>query len=126
MRRARLNTLERRKTPRSFLKVIMLFLLLVIVTLNAFVLWVLVLLHIIQTKRVMIMKANNEVETDGDDEKEKMPQLKDVNGVCVKYPVEGETLMVRRAMNMHVKVDDSEGQRRNIFHMRCHVHNKLA
>jgi hypothetical protein len=34
--------------------------------------------------------------------------------------------MVRRAMNMHVKVDDSEGQRRNIFHMRCHVHKKLA
>jgi hypothetical protein len=77
-------------------------------------------------KRIMVMKTNNEVETDRDDAKKKMPPLKDVNDVCAKYPVEGETLVVRRAMNMHVKVDDSEGQRGNIFHLRCYVHNKLG
>jgi hypothetical protein len=29
--------------------------------------------------------------------------------MCVEYPVEGETLVLRRALKMHVKVDDSEG-----------------
>jgi hypothetical protein len=27
---------------------------------------------------------------------------------------------------MYVKVDDSEGQRENIFHTRCHIHNKVC
>jgi hypothetical protein len=67
----------------------------------------------------MIMKANNEVETNEEDEEEKMPPLKDADDVYVKYPVEGETLVVRRALDMHVKLDDLEGQRKNIFHMPC-------
>jgi hypothetical protein len=65
----------------------------------------------------MIMKANNKVETNGRDE-EKMPPLKDADDVCVEYPVEGEALVVRRVLNIHAKVDDSKGQRDNIFHMR--------
>jgi hypothetical protein len=76
-------------------------------------------------KRVMIMKANNKVGTNGEDEEDKMPPLEDANDVCVEYPVEEEALVVTRALNMHVKVDDLEGQRENIFHMRCHVHNKV-
>jgi hypothetical protein len=55
-----------------------------------------------------------------------MPPLKDVNDVCVEYLVEGEALVVRRTLIMHVKMDDSEGQRENIFHMRYHVHNKTC
>jgi len=55
-----------------------------------------------------------------------MPTLKDVNDVCVEYLVEGEALVLRRALIMHVKVNDSEGQRENIFHMRYHVHNKTC
>ena len=50
----------------------------------------------------------------------------DTNNVCVEYPVEGEALVVRRALDMHVKVDDLEGQWENIFHMICHVHNKVC
>jgi hypothetical protein len=38
-----------------------------------------------------------------------MPPLEDVNDVCVEYLVEGEALVVRRALIMHIKVDDSEG-----------------
>jgi hypothetical protein len=72
------------------------------------------------------MKTNNEVETDGEDEEEKMPSLNDANDVCVEYPVEEEALVVRRALYMHVKVDDLEGQWENIFHMICHVHNKVC
>jgi hypothetical protein len=53
------------------------------------------------------MKANNEIEIDGEDKEEKIPQLEDANDVCVEYSVEGETLVVRRALHMLVKVDDS-------------------
>jgi hypothetical protein len=73
----------------------------------------------------MVIKVNNEVETSGDDEEEKMPPLEDVDDVCLEYLVEGEALVVRRAINMHVKVDDLKGQRANIFHTRYHVHNKI-
>jgi hypothetical protein len=72
------------------------------------------------------MKANNEIETDGEDKEKKMSPLEDANNVCVEYLIEGETLVVRRALNMHIKVDDLEGQRENIFHTRCHVHNKVC
>jgi len=37
-----------------------------------------------------------------------------------------EVFVVRRALNMHVKVDDLEGQRENIFHTRCNVQNKVC
>jgi len=58
-------------------------------------------------KRIMVMKAKNKVEVDGEDEEEKMPPLKD--DVCVEYLVEGEAFMVMRALNMHIKVDYLEG-----------------
>jgi len=58
--------------------------------------------------KVMIMKANNKVKINREDKEEKMPPLKNVNDVYVEYLVEKETLVVRRALNMHVKVDDSE------------------
>uniref|UniRef100_A0A2N9HWX5 Reverse transcriptase domain-containing protein n=1 Tax=Fagus sylvatica TaxID=28930 RepID=A0A2N9HWX5_FAGSY len=35
-----------------------------------------------------------------------------------------ESLVARRALNTHIKVDDAEQQRENIFHTRCHVNNK--
>jgi len=69
----------------------------------------------------MIIKTNNEVETSGEDKEEKMTSLEDVDDVCVEYPVKGEIFVVRRALNMHVKVDDLEDQREKVFHTRCHV-----
>jgi hypothetical protein len=55
-----------------------------------------------------------------------MPPLEDTNDVCVEYLVEGETLIVGRALNMYVKVDYSEGKMENIYHTRCLVHNKVC
>jgi len=40
-----------------------------------------------------------------------MSPLEDADDVCVEYPVNEEALVVRRALNMHVNVDDSEGHR---------------
>jgi len=53
------------------------------VTLNAFVVWISVmLLHSVQKKkRVMVMKVNNKAETDREDEQEKIPPLKDADDV---------------------------------------------
>jgi hypothetical protein len=56
-------------------------------------------------KRVMVMKANNEVEIDEEDEDEKMPPLKDVNDVCVENMFEADALVIRKALNMHVNMD---------------------
>jgi len=33
---------------------------------------------------------------------------------------------MRRTLNIHVKVDDLEGQMENIFHTRFHIHNKTC
>ena len=41
------------------------------------------------------MKTNNEAETNGEDEKEKMLSLEDANNAYIEYPVEEEALMVR-------------------------------
>jgi hypothetical protein len=74
----------------------------------------------------MVMKVNNKVETNRKDKKKKMSPLKDADDVCVEYLVDREEHMVKRELNIHVNMNDSEGQSENIFHIRCHVHNKYV
>jgi hypothetical protein len=57
----------------------------------------------------MVMKANNEVEIDEEDKKEKMWPLKDVNDIYIKYMVNEKTLVVKRALNLLINMDVSEG-----------------
>uniref|UniRef100_A0A2N9GSJ0 CCHC-type domain-containing protein n=1 Tax=Fagus sylvatica TaxID=28930 RepID=A0A2N9GSJ0_FAGSY len=76
-------------------------------------------------RRVMIMRDNGEVMTESEDDSDGMPELVDASDDDgVVYPVTGESLVARRALNTHIKVDDAEQQRENIFHTRCHVNNK--
>uniref|UniRef100_A0A2N9I063 CCHC-type domain-containing protein n=1 Tax=Fagus sylvatica TaxID=28930 RepID=A0A2N9I063_FAGSY len=76
-------------------------------------------------RRVMIMRDNGEVMTESEDDSDGMPELVDASDDDeVVYPVTGESLVARRALNTHFKVDDAEQQRENIFHTRCHVNNK--
>jgi hypothetical protein len=76
-------------------------------------------------RRVMIMRDNGEVMTESEDDSDGMPELVDTSDDDeVVYPVTGESLVARRALNTHIKVDDAEQQRENIFHTRCHVNNK--
>uniref|UniRef100_A0A2N9JAT5 CCHC-type domain-containing protein n=1 Tax=Fagus sylvatica TaxID=28930 RepID=A0A2N9JAT5_FAGSY len=78
-------------------------------------------------RRVMIMRDNGEVMTESEDDSDEMPELVDASDDDgVVYPVTGESLVARRALNTHIKVDDAEQQRENIFHTRCHVNNKAA
>uniref|UniRef100_A0A2N9EK74 CCHC-type domain-containing protein n=1 Tax=Fagus sylvatica TaxID=28930 RepID=A0A2N9EK74_FAGSY len=77
-------------------------------------------------RRVMIMRDNGEVMTESEDDSDGMPELVDASDDDgVVYPVTGESLVARRALNTHIKVDDAEQQRENIFHTKCHVNNKV-
>ena len=73
-------------------------------------------------RRVMLTRDNGEVES----ESEEMPPLVDCSDEEIAYPVEGEALVIRRALNMQIKEDDVDQQRENIFHTRCHIQNKVC
>uniref|UniRef100_A0A2N9GCD0 CCHC-type domain-containing protein n=1 Tax=Fagus sylvatica TaxID=28930 RepID=A0A2N9GCD0_FAGSY len=76
-------------------------------------------------RRVMIMRDNEEVMTESEDDSDGVLELVDASDDDgVVYCVTGESLVARRALNTHIKVDDVEQQRENIFHTRCHVNNK--
>jgi hypothetical protein len=78
-------------------------------------------------RRVMIMRDNGEVMTESEDDSDGMPELVDASDDDeVVYPVTGESLVTRLALNTHIKVDDVEQQRENIFYTRCHVNNKVC
>jgi hypothetical protein len=77
--------------------------------------------------RVMIMRDNGDVMTESEDDSDGMPELVDASDDDgVVYPVTGESLIARHALNTHIKVDDAVQQRENIFHTRCHVNNKVC
>jgi hypothetical protein len=60
-------------------------------------------------RRVMIMRDNEEVMTESEDDSDGVPELvdsSDDDGVV--YPMTGESLVARRALNTHIKVDDAE------------------
>jgi hypothetical protein len=60
-------------------------------------------------KRVMVMQDNGEVMTDRKDDSDEMPKLVDASDDDgVEYPVEGESLVARRALNTQIKIDDME------------------
>ena len=65
-----------------------------------------------------------ETESKGDDDQ--IPSLEDAYDDNVEYPVEGESLVARRALSAQAKEDDMEQQRENIFHTRCHINNKVC
>jgi hypothetical protein len=74
----------------------------------------------------MIARVDGEVETKSEGDDDQMPILEDVCDDDVEYPVESESLVVRRALSAQVKEDDMEQQRENIFHTRCHINNKVC
>jgi uncharacterized protein YabN with tetrapyrrole methylase and pyrophosphatase domain len=75
----------------------------------------------------MIMRDNEEVMTESEDDSDRVLELVDASDDDgVVYPVTGESLVARRALNTHIKVDDAEQQKENIFHTRCYVNNKVC
>ncbi|KAL5857290.1 hypothetical protein ACOSQ3_004748 [Xanthoceras sorbifolium] len=73
-------------------------------------------------KRVMVLKDDGGIESEGESDGESMPPLEDAGDF--EYPVGGELLVARRALSAQAKEDD-EVQRENIFHTCCRVNDKL-
>ena len=44
----------------------------------------------------------------------------------IAYPVDGEALVIKCALNMQIKEDNVDQQRENVFHTRCHIQNKTC
>ena len=78
-------------------------------------------------KRVMVILENGEIESEDEDDLDDMPPLEDA-------PVEEEFgadhgemlgLVARRALSLHAR-EEEDVQRKNIFHTRCHVKDKVC
>jgi hypothetical protein len=75
----------------------------------------------------MLTRDNMEIESESDKfESEEMPLLMDCSDEEIAYPVEGEALVKRRALNIQIKEDDVDQQGENIVHTRCHIQNKVC
>ena len=59
-------------------------------------------------KRTMIALIDGEVETESERDDDQILSLKDACDDNVEYPVEGESLVARRALSAQVKEDDME------------------
>ena len=77
-------------------------------------------------KRTMIVRVDGELEIESESDADQMPMLEDTCDDDVEYPVEGESLVARRALSAQVKEDDMEQQWENNFHTRWHINNKVC
>ena len=59
-------------------------------------------------KRTMIACIDGEVETESEGGDDQIPSLEDACDDNVEYPVEGDSLVARRALSTQVKEDDME------------------
>ncbi|KAL0405169.1 UNVERIFIED_CONTAM: hypothetical protein Slati_3830800 [Sesamum latifolium] len=66
------------------------------------------------------LKENSDIESESEHEPNDDEQVEETT------PEHGELLVVRRALNMHMKVDNAEQQRENIFHTRCLVQGNVC
>ena len=75
--------------------------------------------------RTMVMHGG-EIMTNSEENEVSMPPLDDTSDVDLEFPVEGEALVTRCVLSTQVKEDDVKQQHENIFHIRCHVNNKVC
>ena len=64
-----------------------------------------------------------------DDDLDEMLELEDCSndeGSNMLTPMEEKSLVVRRALNTQLKVEDGDEQHENIFHMRCMVKERIC
>ncbi|KAG5233045.1 Integrase [Salix suchowensis] len=74
-------------------------------------------------KRVMVINAQGELESENEEDDNDMPPLEDADDE--QSAVVGDLLVARRVLNMQVKEEESN-QRENLFHTRCFVKNKVC
>ena len=75
-------------------------------------------------RRTMILRKDGKIEIEGEYDEEPKQSLKEDNEE-VEYPVTGDLLVTRRALNVQVK-EENEVQHDNIFHTRCHLKTRCV
>ncbi|XP_031392286.1 uncharacterized protein LOC116204335 [Punica granatum] len=76
-------------------------------------------------KRAMIMLDSGEIETK-EEESDSMP-TQDDSSSDYEYAAEGNVLVIMRALNVQIKEEERDDvQRKNIFHTRCRVKDRLC
>jgi hypothetical protein len=74
----------------------------------------------------MMIRDNGDMESESDrSDCEGMPPLEDSDGNELALPV-GESLVIRRTLQVQVKEDEINQQRENIFRTRCYVQSKVC
>ena len=76
-------------------------------------------------KRSIVILNNGDVVTDDEEDDNSMSLLEDASDDEVVADVE-LTLVVQSALNVQARQDDKTEQPENIFHTRCHAHNKVC
>ncbi|KAL4303372.1 hypothetical protein GQ457_10G010480 [Hibiscus cannabinus] len=74
-------------------------------------------------RHTMVIRESGEIETDSEKEEEDDTIEEEVNE-NVDFPADGEVLVVKRSLN--TQVVQSDQQRENIFHTRCHINGKVC
>ncbi|KAL4271125.1 hypothetical protein GQ457_13G016240 [Hibiscus cannabinus] len=72
-------------------------------------------------RNAMFIRENGEIEYDHEEEEETEVPIDEEE---MEFAVDGEALVVKRSLSTQVM--ESEQQRENIFHMRCHVNGKVC
>ncbi|XP_043809768.1 uncharacterized protein LOC122723079 [Manihot esculenta] len=76
-------------------------------------------------KRAMVVRGD-EIVSESDSDSDEVPPLEDCSDVDIEeYPVQGESLVILRTLNVSIKEEGLE-QRENIFHTRCLVGGKVC
>lgn len=73
----------------------------------------------------MIVLENSDMKSDTSS-KDEMPPLKNYFNVEVGDPMHGDLLMKRKYLCMQPKEDDDEEQFKHIFHIKCHMKDKVC
>ncbi|KAL4348690.1 hypothetical protein GQ457_17G000060 [Hibiscus cannabinus] len=72
-------------------------------------------------RNAMFIRENGEIESDHEEEEETEVPIDEEE---MEFAVDGEALVVKRSLSTQVM--ESEQQRENIFHTRCHVNGKVC
>jgi hypothetical protein len=71
----------------------------------------------------MVIRHDGEVKLASEDDLDGIPKLDDYSDV--EYVVQGESLIIRRSLSVHVCEEDVEQQRDNIYHTKCYIDNNF-
>lgn len=75
----------------------------------------------------MVIRDNEVIEFESDKSNcEDMSSLKDFTNDEIAYLVKGKTLVIKGTLQVQVKENDIDHERKNVFHTHCYIQNKMC